>query len=59
MDRDCTTVRTDFYLRCLKNKINAILLKNEKSFYSRAFITYMDREKDRNYPGFYYSPENR
>ena len=32
-------------LTLFKKKINAVLLKNEDSFYSRAFMTYMDREK--------------
>ena len=32
-------------LTLFKNKINRILLKNENSFYSRAFISYMDRDK--------------
>ena len=32
-------------LAFFKNKINRLLLKNEDSFYSRAFISYMDREK--------------
>ena len=32
-------------LALFKNKINRSLLKNPDSFYSRAFISYMDREK--------------
>jgi PAT family beta-lactamase induction signal transducer AmpG len=32
-------------LALFKGKINKILLKDESSFYSRAFLTYMDREK--------------
>ncbi len=32
-------------LALFKNKINGILIRNEDSFYSRAFISYMDRDK--------------
>ncbi|MBN1907268.1 MAG: MFS transporter [Deltaproteobacteria bacterium] len=32
-------------LAILKNKISRILINNENSFYSRAFISYIDREK--------------